>query len=129
MSAPPFDQMTRAELIAHLHSMEMRLRDDAERRSLLHDLEVHQEELEAQQRQLVEAQQALEAARDMYADLFELAPVGYVVLDAAGIINGINAAAIRLLGLQDRLQVVRSPLSVFVINEHRQTFRSHLRVL
>jgi PAS domain S-box-containing protein len=129
MSPLAFDQMTRAELIAHLHDMEMRLRDDAERRSLLHDLEVHQEELEAQQRQLIEAQQALEAARDLYADLFELAPVGYVVLDAAGIINEINAAALRLLGAQDRLRVARSPFSVFVIEEHRQTFRSHLRVL
>src|SRR5262249_20186740 len=84
MNPPAFDQMTRAELIAQLHIMEMRLRDDAEPRRLLHDLEVHQEELEAQQRQLVEAHQALEAARDLYADLFELAPVGYVVLDAAG---------------------------------------------
>src|SRR5262249_45526692 len=129
MSPPAFDQMTRAELIAHLHDMEMRLRDDAERRSLLHDLEVHQEELEAQQRQLVEAQQALEAARDLYADLFELAPVGYVVLDGSGIINEINAAALRLLGVQDRSRVARSPFSIFIVQEHRQTFRSHLRVL
>jgi PAS domain S-box-containing protein len=121
--------MTRAELIAHLHSMEMRLRDDAERRSLVHDLQVHQEELEVQQRQLVETQEALETARDLYADLFELAPVGYVVLDANGVINEINAAALRLLGAQDRLRVARSPFSIFIVQEHRQTFRSHLRVL
>jgi PAS domain S-box-containing protein len=121
--------MTRAELIAHLHSMETRLRDDAERRSLMHDLQVHQEELEAQQRQLVETQQALETARDLYADLFQRAPVGYVVLDAAGIITEINTAALSLLGAQDRFRVARAPFSVFVIQEHRQTFRSHLRVL
>src|SRR5262249_41259661 len=129
MSQPPFDQMTRAELIAHLHTMETRLRNDAERRSLLHDLQVHQEELEAQQRQLVEAQQALETARDLYADLFERAPLGYVVLDATGIITEINAAALRLLDAQDRLRVARAPFSIFVIQQHRQTFRSHLRVL
>jgi PAS domain S-box-containing protein len=129
MSQPPFDQMTRAELIAHLHSMETRLRDDAERRSLVLDLQVHQEELEAQQRQLVEAQQALETARDLYADLFERAPVGYVVLDGAGIITEINVAALRLLGAEERLRVARSPFAIFVIQEHRQTFRSHLRVL
>src|SRR5262249_36524293 len=129
MNQLPFDQMTRAELIAQLHSMEMRLRDDAERRRLVHDLQVHQEELEVQQRQLIEAQEALETARDLYADLFELAPLGYVVLDGAGIINEINAAALRLLGAQDRLRVARSPFSIFVVQEHRQTFRSHLRVL
>src|SRR5262249_5088558 len=70
-----------------------------------------------------------EAARDLCADLFELAPVGYVVLDGAGIVTEINAAALRLLGAQDRLRVARSPFAVFVVEEHRQTFRSHLRVL
>src|SRR5262249_48548425 len=78
---------------------------------------------------LIEAQEALETARDLYADLFQLAPLGYVVLDAAGIINEINAAALRLLGAQDRSRVARSPFSIFVVQEHRQTFRSHLRVL
>src|SRR5262249_6352505 len=73
--------------------------------------------------------QALEVARDLYAELFELAPVGYVVLDAAGIIGEINTAALGLLGAADRLRVVRSPFSVFVAANHRQTFRSHLRVL
>jgi PAS domain S-box-containing protein len=129
MNARRFDEMTRAELIAHLHSMETRLRDDAERRSLVHDLQVHQEELEAQQRQLIEAQQALETARDLYAELFELAPVGYVVLDGEGAIKEVNDAALRLLAVDDRLWVARSPFSALVIDEHRRTFRSHLRVL
>jgi PAS domain S-box-containing protein len=124
-----FDRMSRAELIAHLHNLEARLRDDAEHSTLLHDLQVHQEELEAQQRQLVEAQRALETARDLYADLFEFAPLGYVLLDTSGIINEINVAALRLLGASDRLRVARSPLWIFIAESHRQTFRSHLRVL
>jgi PAS domain S-box-containing protein len=124
-----FDRMSRAELIAHLHNLEARLRDDAERSALLHDLQVHQEELEAQQRQLVEAQQALEMARDLYADLFEFAPLGYVLLDTSGVINEINVAALRLLGASDRLRVARSPFVIFIAESHRQTFRSHLRVM
>ena len=124
-----FEEMSRAELIAHLHSLEVRLRNDTERSVLVHDLQVHQEELEAQQKQLVEAQQALEMARDLYADLFEFAPLGYVLLDSAGIISEINVAALRLIGAVDRLRVIRSPFSIFVAASHRQTFRSHLRVL
>ena len=78
------EQMSRAELVAYLHELEGQLRDDAERRALVHDLQVHQEELEAQQRQLIETQQALETARDRYADLFDFAPLGYVMLDLGG---------------------------------------------
>ena len=123
------DQMSRAELVAHLRSLEARLRDDQDREKLVHDLRVHQEELEAQQAQLVEAQHALETARDLYADLFELAPLGYVLLDAAGVIEEINGTALRLLAVSDRMRVARSPFWIFVAESDRQTFRAHLRVL
>jgi len=123
------EQMSRAQLIAHLHDLEARLRDDVDRRALMHDLQVHQEELEAQQKQLIETQQALEAARDLYADLFDLAPLGYVLLDASGVVSEINVAALRLLGASDRLRVARCPFTLFIAERHRQTFRSHLRVL
>ena len=123
------DEMSRAELVAHLRSLEARLRDDEEHRRLLHDLQVHQEELEAQQAQLIEARQALETARDLYADLFEFAPLGYVLLDESGVIEEINAAALGLIGVADRARVKRSPLWIFIAQGDRQTFRAHLRVL
>src|SRR5262245_23327642 len=123
------EEMSRAELLAQLQSLELRLRNDEDHQRLVHDLRVHQEELEAQQRQLVEAQQALETARDLYADLFEFAPLGYVLLDAAGIVEEINGAALALFGIGDRLRVARSPFSIFVAESDRQTFRTHLRVL
>jgi PAS domain S-box-containing protein len=123
------EQMSRAELVAYLHSLEARLRDDAERRALLHDLQVHQEELEAQQAQLVEAQHALEMARDLYADLFELAPLGYLLLDGEGIIEEINRTALRLVDAEDRIRVARTPFAIFVVESDRQTFRSHLRLM
>src|SRR5262249_62005201 len=91
---PRPEQMSRTELVAYLHSLEARLRDDAERRALLHDLQVHQEELEAQQAQLIEAQRALEMARDLYADLFELAPLGYLLLAGEGVIEEVNPQAL-----------------------------------
>jgi len=128
MSTKP-EQMSRAELVAALHSLEARLRDDAERRALVHELQVHQEELEAQNDQLIEMQQALESARDRYVDLFEFAPVAYVMLDVVGCIEAVNGAAHELLGAADRLRLTRTPFLVFVAEEDRRLFRAHLALM
>jgi len=122
------EDMSRDELVKRLHELEARLRDDRERQVLLHDLRTHQEELEAQQVQLIETQGALEAVRDRYADLFELAPLGYVTLDRDGIIEEINAAGLLLLGIRDR-HVAQGPFSLFIAHEDRPAFHSHLRIL
>ena len=58
--------------------------------SLLHELEVHQIELETQNRELLRAQEELAALHARYFDLFDLAPVGYLVLDAHGLIQEAN---------------------------------------
>src|SRR5262245_2756299 len=128
MSTKP-EEMSRAELVAALHSLEARLRDDAERRALVHELQVHQEELEAQHTQLIEMQQALESARDRYLDLFEFAPVAYVMLDVVGCIEAVNGAAHELLGVADRLRLERTPFLVFVAEEDRRLFRAHLGLM
>lgn len=67
--------------------------------SLLQDLQLYQLELELQNRELLEARQALEEARDQYADLYDFAPVGYLTLDRTGEILEINLAGARLLGI------------------------------
>ncbi len=60
-------------------------------RELLHELAVYQAELELQNEELRQAQLALQNARDQFADLYEHAPVGYVILDRFGIIRRTNA--------------------------------------
>ncbi|MDD5250637.1 MAG: EAL domain-containing protein [Rhodocyclaceae bacterium] len=72
--------------------------DSAEK--LLHELQIHQMELEMQNEQLRADQLALEEARDRYIDLYEFAPVGYATLTAEGQIADINFAGARLLGLE-----------------------------
>ena len=49
---------------------------------LVHELGVHQIELEAQNEELVQTRAALEAARDRYLSLYQQAPVGYVTIGA-----------------------------------------------
>ena len=55
--------------------------------SLIHDLRVHQIELEMQNDELRTSRNALEKARDEYALLYNRSPVGYLSLDASGIIR------------------------------------------
>ncbi len=58
-----------------------------ESRHLLHELRVHQIELEMQNDELRRAQAELETARAIYFDLFNLAPVGYVKLGEQGLME------------------------------------------
>ena len=67
-------------------------------KKLFHELEVHQVELEMQNQELLETQLRLEEAYDQYADLFDFAPVGYLLLDEEGIVKNINLTACILLG-------------------------------
>ena len=82
-------------------------------KTLLHELEVHQIELEMQNQELREAQQQLEKARDEYCDLFDFAPVGYLILNEKGVINNINLTACHLFGI-DRLHIKGKPFSAYL---------------
>jgi PAS domain S-box-containing protein len=62
----------------------------ADKDVLLHDLEVHQIELKMQNEELRRAQQELQISRNLYADLFEFAPIGYFLLDRHLLIENAN---------------------------------------
>jgi diguanylate cyclase (GGDEF)-like protein/PAS domain S-box-containing protein len=66
----------------------------------LHELQVHQIELEMQNQELCAAQLALEKSRASYADLYDQAPVGYVSVGAQGRIVQANQTAATLLGMK-----------------------------
>lgn len=93
-----------------------------EARTLMHELEVHQTELEMQNEEMREVQHRLEESHDEYTNLFDFAPVGYLVLDEKGIIKNINLTACSLMGL-DRLRILEKPFSAFMpVGESRTLF-------
>ena len=79
-------------------------------RLMLHELHVHQIELEMQNDELRRSQLELEAARMRYFDLYDLAPVGYCSVSAQGLIQQANLAAASLLGLS-RAALAKLPIS------------------
>jgi PAS domain S-box-containing protein len=70
-----------------------------ETRLMLHELQVHQIELEMQNEELRRTQVEMHAARARYFDLYDLAPVGYCTLSEKGLILQANLAAAAQLGL------------------------------
>ena len=96
--------------------------------TLVEELEIHREELTIQQQELQEAQAQLQGARDRYRDLFERAPVGYLVVDGRGYIEEGNARASELLGSEGS-PLVGAKLSGLVDPSNQDVLYHHLRAL
>jgi PAS domain S-box-containing protein len=92
---------------------------------LLHELQVHSEEITVQNEQLIKARAEIEQARDRYAELYDFAPVGYLSLDRRGTIHECNIAAASLIG-RSREFLKRMPLATIVVAEHRRVLNAFL---
>lgn len=97
---------------------------DAQR--IVYELQVHQIELELQREEIAQANIRLEEARERYADLYDLAPVGYVSLDDKGLIVEANLAACSMLGVDRRMLLVKLHLESFLSPESISDWRSHV---
>lgn len=73
-------------------------RTEAETQRLVHELQVHQIELELQNEDLKQSRAEAEMALAQYTELYEFSPVGYFTFDRAGVILQTNVAGARMLG-------------------------------
>ena len=92
-----------------------------ETRRTLHELEVHQIELELQNEELRQAQEELETSRARYFDLYEMAPMGYGTLSENGLFLEVNLTAATLLGVV-RGALVKQVLSQFILEEDQHRY-------
>ena len=93
---------------------------------LLHELQVHQVELEMQNAELLSCRQTAEAALEKYSDLYEFAPIGYFTLDEQGAIMEANLRGAVLLGVARSRLIVRR-LQDFVAPASQTIFLSFLK--
>ena len=92
-----------------------------ETRLMIHELRVHQIELEMQNEELRRTQEELNAARARYFDLYDLAPVGYCTLSKDGLFLEANLTAITLLGVL-RSKLVGQRISKFILKDDQDGF-------
>ncbi|HNP28951.1 MAG TPA: PAS domain S-box protein [Nitrospirales bacterium] len=95
---------------------------------LIHELQVHQIELEMQNEELRQTQLELEVARDRYATLFHFSPVGYVTLDENGRLLEANLTLCDLVGVS-RVDILNRKLEQYVIPEDQPAFKRYLDFL
>lgn len=93
-----------------------------DRDKLIHELQIHQIELELQNEELRESQNQLEFTRQQYIDLYNLAPVGYASLDDSGLIWRVNNTLARLLGIDEDGLIGRALVDL-MFEEDREYFR------
>lgn len=95
---------------------------------ILHELQVHQIELEMQNEELHLGQVELEKAQARYFDLYDMAPVGFLTLSEYGLILEANLTAGTLLGLP-RTDLIHQPISKFILRECQDTYHLQRRQL
>jgi PAS domain S-box-containing protein len=97
--------------------------EDAEK--LIHELRVHQIELEMQNDELRKAQEEIEVSRSRYADLYDFSPVGYFVFSKTGKILEANLTGAGLVRME-RSSLVNGLFTSFIDERFRTVFREHL---
>ncbi len=104
------------------------LMPEADKR-LLHELQVHQIELEMQNEELRESNNALDIVRTRYFDLYDLAPIGYLTLNQHGLIQQANLTVASLLGMV-RSSLIKQPLSKLILKADQDVYYlSHKKLI
>jgi PAS domain S-box-containing protein len=129
---PPSDDALRRQAEARLReqaatSSGLRSADESER--VVHELEVHQIELEMQNAELRRAHEELELSRDRFAELYHFAPVGYFTFDSQGLILEVNLTGAQMLRAESGM-LLRKPFAGFIADpDEKRFFCDHLEIV
>ncbi|MFZ1641807.1 MAG: ATP-binding protein [Candidatus Contendobacter sp.] len=95
-------------------------------KKLVHELQVHQIELETQNEELRRVMAELEESRNHFSFLFQQAPLGYLLLDEVGLICEVNETFCRMVS-QDRNLLIGRPFSECMEGHDRGVFLARYR--
>jgi len=93
---------------------------------LIHELQVHQIELELQNEELLAARIKAELAEEKYANLYDFSPSGLISLSVEGEIQGLNFSAAKMLD-KERSRLINAKLLYFISKETRPVFIQFFR--
>ena len=99
---------------------------EMDQKKLIHELQVHQIELEMQNEELHHAREEVEEILAKYTDLYNFAPVGYLTFDEKGLILELNLTAGQLLGIE-RIFLFNKPFSSYIQRGFQDRFYLHLQ--
>jgi PAS domain S-box-containing protein len=100
-------------------------RTEADKQRLVHEVQVHQIELEMQNEELRQSRAEAEAALERYTELYDFAPVGYLTFGRDGAIRQVNLTGARLLG-EERARLAGRRFGAFVGESDRAGFKTFL---
>src|SRR5262249_38605148 len=120
------DLRDRAEAAWRARHRDLRATSHEDLTRVVHELEVHQIELELQNEELRRAQDEAEAARQQFSDLYDFAPVGYLTINQDARITQANLTAATMLGIE-RHRLVGQRFAVFVQRESQDDLYLALR--
>lgn len=98
---------------------------ETEMLKLVHELEVHQIELELQNEELILAKEKAEVAAEKYTELYDFAPSGYFTLSQKGVIVELNHMASNMIG-KERSHCVSSSLVFYISDDTKPVFNRFL---
>jgi len=111
------------ERLKEKHEKENKSLLESDVKKLLHELQVHQIELEMQNEELRQAYQTSEIALKKYTMLYDFAPMGYYTLNSEGIICDLNFTGAEMLG-DRRFTLINSNFRFFISDESKQAFNT-----
>ncbi len=99
---------------------------EADVKKLLHELQVHQIELEMQNEELIQANLTAETALKKYTMLYDFAPMGYFTLDKEGSIIDLNFTGAEMFG-EKRFSLVNANFKLFISEDSQAAFNKFFK--
>ena len=95
---------------------------------LVEELSIYQIELEHQNQELIQSQEQIQQSMDRYLDLFDNAPIGYLIVDSDGLIKDINQTACQLLG-NDKEDLLDHKITKIIHPDYQDVYYLYFRTL